>query len=1099
MLIYVFGRSYQADHYDLKSGDLKGQIMSLLRSIMPQDQFSRINIEDLKDFNPNQQELILKQLDFYRDNKNEGVFKGKSPLSVYQKILERTKRILFYKSEVNNPLDESFYKEFVASFDPKIPKYFEVNFRTVRGAAIKFTELENYSPQVIPGSKLPLSDVRVNRALGSRHFTNFYRTLEKDNPDTTQNEGIELIRKYLKDVYLPKAAKKLKELGIRDIGHLTPKQAIELTCFIAMDRIAYSQMQTINVSLYEYKVNDEKAMDDVIREGPDVAENGVCRNYTEVVYGVFEALKMMQNEKTSLLNNMYCLINGFEEGVVEGGMVNNHAWNSFITVTPAGDYHVVVEDATWADDKQRLDPSRTSNGTDLDYTEERLLVTLHRFTKAGVVSIDDEIKGLYLYYLQNEEMRFVAARRMMELFSKKKNYNDEELKIISELMDLFKIRIEQWGYWSRINFSDVLNVVNIAKNLRSKGTPYGRNSEEVLKKADMLIKAYKETLASGPVLFVLNYIEGKISEAEKVIASLKSQKDTKKVYECYRLLFIKIYGFKEAKIDDALTLEDFERFLPRLTSIFSKYGPEDLSEIEIEIGAGLKNFKIGERKLFIKNGDSGENITELINSSVENLKKDRIALERFLDQILVTHPLLHFETPSYSTDDLHAVVEQLPQFSAVLNRIPEHNLRGRTLNIGYGGFFRDTGEVSLYKDGYETLAERLRLDKRAPSTVRQKINAVLSRFQGEIGITNLVLSQRLFDSEGTLEKLLRLEAILKKTGNKEKYGNVAFFDIYEGSGPSELSSYGVVRIALNDSEENILRVINQFFEWSDKIKAFYKEVYKLSYDLKIRVSYSKEVIEKLPQYLQELKRLPLYRLYGKQINLTTGETRIDSSEIYWSASDIGKLFTIYDSNGLASYRRELEEKISAVERKYDVKFCKIQDEVLLNDESRKKLFKFVVTVDNVLSKYPKESLKGIIFDIHGLNDRGSSWINFRSLEYLGIEELKDLKDRFNVIQIESTNPAQLDEILRKYFSLKRKTESYLKALYTYHPDLRLNISYNSEVLAVLPKLVEVLKEIPKEALRGKSLNVVYGYYGLGIEQNSLTVGSLSLETLKGIK
>ena len=123
---------------------------------------------------------------------------------------------------------------------------------------------------------------------------------------------------------------------------------------------------------------------------------------------------------------------------------------------------------------------------------------------------------------------------------------------------------------------------------------------------------------------------------------------------------------------------------------------------------------------------------------------------------------------------------------------------------------------------------------------------------------------------------------------------------------------------------------------------------------------------------------------------------------------------------------------------------------------------------------------------------GNVWINFRRIRY-------DFEERFNVIQINGVGLSDLKTAIGKYISAKEKLPRYLKEIVRYHPTLKVKVSYERKVMAILPKLVDILKRCPQSVFKGKTLNVHYGYGGAGREKDFITVGSLSLESLRKLK
>ena len=143
----------------------------------------------------------------------------------------------------------------------------------------------------------------------------------------------------------PKSAPVLERLGISDIRNLSPRQAMILCAQIAQDNNVYNdaavERKNGPAGSYTSKARAvQKHMDDLpLQNFFNKSENGVCRNYAEMVQGLFMVLKAMQNPTSNQLVNTY----------VKLPESQTHMWNAFYTIEPTGNVMVSQVDATWND------------------------------------------------------------------------------------------------------------------------------------------------------------------------------------------------------------------------------------------------------------------------------------------------------------------------------------------------------------------------------------------------------------------------------------------------------------------------------------------------------------------------------------------------------------------------------------------------------------------------------------------------------------------------------------------------------------------------------------------------------------------------------
>lgn len=267
-------------------------------------------------------------------------------------------------------------------------------------------ELDAFDPDVAPGRTVDLRRVGLGSLPAQGVELNLAASLVADDARTTTvNEGIARIADYLTGEYFRAHPNILLECGITDVYRLTPRQAVLLATLIPVERIDYSRAQIgAGWDDTERVLNDESPIEQLFRWDKDGNGNGVCRNYAEIVKGVLDALKHIQEPATSRLETTYALYlrdSGLGKDHVPGS-VTYHAWNGFVTLTETG-LEATVLDPTWADESSRgHDPARIlSNDVKLDYTRERFLTLVDYFQDQGMVDPAVLAADLMEKYLQS--------------------------------------------------------------------------------------------------------------------------------------------------------------------------------------------------------------------------------------------------------------------------------------------------------------------------------------------------------------------------------------------------------------------------------------------------------------------------------------------------------------------------------------------------------------------------------------------------------------------------------------------------------------------------------------------------------------------------
>ncbi|MCK5689282.1 hypothetical protein KAI87_08430 [Myxococcota bacterium] len=231
------------------------------------------------------------------------------------------------------------------------------DYLTQGGTKIQVLLNKDYSPTTTPQKVLPKDMAISNWLVMSR---------DKGYADNLENTDIRKLQAKI-STYAKSNPKVMRRFGIKNIQHISPRQALLLAEQISTDISSYnhaaiekndSGRNTIKARIIAYKMDQWS-----IVEYFDKDKNGVCRNYTEIVQGVFESLKGMQQPKSeSQLVNSY----------IKQPSSDTHAWNALYTVQPNGVVAVTQVDATWNDfdiDSKTANPSSENwSWPNTDYT-----------------------------------------------------------------------------------------------------------------------------------------------------------------------------------------------------------------------------------------------------------------------------------------------------------------------------------------------------------------------------------------------------------------------------------------------------------------------------------------------------------------------------------------------------------------------------------------------------------------------------------------------------------------------------------------------------------------------------------------------------------
>lgn len=309
----------------------------------------------------------------------------------------------------------------------------------------RFSEIGDYNPETTPNK------IRVSQA--TQDFLEAEYSDKRNIEATNMNNLSSWITQFCEQ-----NPQLLSEFKIEDINNLSPKQAILLTSKIVQERLKYSDLQLavkektekepdgdissssswINRISFGYFVAPAKtpkyryvtsyeidesrlsklptAQQNEIRANPEAAyqkytvgldnapidqllerdQQGVCRNYAQVVKAVFDIFKSLQEPSTNKLMNTYCkrmysFDNEFDrKNAAEREIVDNHVWNTFYTVLSTGELEEVVMDVTHTDD-----------GGKESYSENRMLFDLIHLVDTGRITKEQQIAQLEYYAQHN--------------------------------------------------------------------------------------------------------------------------------------------------------------------------------------------------------------------------------------------------------------------------------------------------------------------------------------------------------------------------------------------------------------------------------------------------------------------------------------------------------------------------------------------------------------------------------------------------------------------------------------------------------------------------------------------------------------------------
>lgn len=289
-----------------------------------------------------------------------------------------------------------------------------LEMQTAENERIAFSQWEAFKPRVTPSEKPHEIPSSVQKYLMDRGRLDGSDPSAKTYQETIKEAGWEgKLFSFVSSYFEGYGADTAKELGIKHLEALTPKQGAELATRIVIDLTKYkwgdTRQEQSDLSSRTRTKADESTTLQLLQESlerkndPQWEGNGVCRNFASSVKAVFESLKANQT-KFSQLRDTYCLYEGDTEVFAprrENVNVTTldqigHAWNTFVTVSKEGNANATIADVTWA--KQNLDTKQIEG---FDHTLTRMEPVVHAVgwdIKEDSPNREEQVKHLLSYY-----------------------------------------------------------------------------------------------------------------------------------------------------------------------------------------------------------------------------------------------------------------------------------------------------------------------------------------------------------------------------------------------------------------------------------------------------------------------------------------------------------------------------------------------------------------------------------------------------------------------------------------------------------------------------------------------------------------------------
>lgn len=230
--------------------------------------------------------------------------------------------------------------------------------RPTRGRLVSWSEYDNG----VTTQHHTVSDPRVMRWL---------QTVDAGTAHNFENTDVAAMQSLVQG-YITDNGADLTTLGIDDVAHLTPSQAAALAGLITLKPFTYNVTGRAFEAYALYHPSMQAGLDRLREIAPEMAaritaqmperappwvremdqvgsevflsnvngaDDGVCRNYTEVFQSVWQALVTLQDPEANQLATTH----------LKFPMGDYHIWVALYTVTSEGELLVTQLDPTWAD------------------------------------------------------------------------------------------------------------------------------------------------------------------------------------------------------------------------------------------------------------------------------------------------------------------------------------------------------------------------------------------------------------------------------------------------------------------------------------------------------------------------------------------------------------------------------------------------------------------------------------------------------------------------------------------------------------------------------------------------------------------------------
>lgn len=317
---------------------------------------------------------------------------------------------------------------------------------------VAFTNYDDFNPFIVPSQEVYVIPQKVTEEImniSTSLYHNYYENFPKNEAitylnTTKEKNWQEKLFPFILSYCQTKGVSLLKELNIKKLDCLTPKQAIDLSTLIVINLTKY---YTEDCCPHDKPVKaDKMTVLEVLEDGlknkdnPNWSGNGVCCTFTSSVKAVFECLKANQTS-FSKLNNSYCLYSvGYSDPLYKIDD-DRHAWNTFLTISEKGETEILVTEVTWPN--RNLDTGELIKQT--DYTlirTEPILYNLVANLEKTNPEKENIIKEALSYYFKlicniekpfKPEIKRFYLNRALKIISDNNSYNN----LPDDFLDIF--------------------------------------------------------------------------------------------------------------------------------------------------------------------------------------------------------------------------------------------------------------------------------------------------------------------------------------------------------------------------------------------------------------------------------------------------------------------------------------------------------------------------------------------------------------------------------------------------------------------------------------------------------------------------------------